>query len=61
MPICTKKPYETQAEGRRALAILRRRGYPELTAIYWCVNCQAWHTTSKKQSGRRIWKGVKLL
>jgi len=53
MPACTKKPYSTPGEALRALSILQRHGYPGLTGIHPCSACSAWHTTSKKPSGRR--------
>jgi hypothetical protein len=48
MSACTKKSYSTPGEALRALSILLRRGYPNLTGVHPCSTCHAWHTTSKR-------------
>lgn len=52
MTTCTKKPYESPQQAIRALIALQTSKYPNLKGIHLCPLCRAWHTTSKKQSGR---------
>ena len=51
---CTKKSYASPREALRALSILLRHGYPNLTGVHPCSLCHAWHTTSKKHPTRTL-------
>ncbi|QIJ62587.1 hypothetical protein [Streptomyces sp. JB150] len=47
---CTKRPYDSRYEARRALLAIwaNRRGRTERSS-YFCPDCQAWHLTSRKR------------
>jgi hypothetical protein len=53
MSACTKKSYVSPGEALRALSVLRRNGYPNLTGVHPCSECRAWHVTSKKHPALR--------
>ena len=53
MAPCTKIPYQSPADAKRALSIIRKRGRrsgsPKVPRdIHPCGECHAWHITSQK-------------